>query len=66
MVRTEGQNILKFLHALDFKKNAISKCELRLLEPLKQPHLKMKMFFKREMLSPNNEKSFIKTVRYKL
>ena len=66
MVRTEGQNILKFLHALDFKKNVISKCELSLLEPLKQPHLKMKMFFKREMLNPNNEKSFIKTIGYKL
>ena len=56
MVRTEGQNILKFLHALDVFNNAISKCKLRLLEPLKQPHLKMKNFFKREMLNPNNEK----------
>ena len=36
MVRTKGQNILKFLHAVDFLKNAIFKCELRLLEPLKQ------------------------------
>ena len=31
MVKTEGQNILKFLHALDVLKNATSKCELRLL-----------------------------------
>ena len=38
MVRTEGWNILKFLHALDFKKNAISKSKLKLLEPLKKPH----------------------------
>ena len=66
MVRTEGQNILKFLHALDFKKNVISKCELRLLEPLKQPHLKMKMFFEREMFNPNNEKYLVKTIGYKL
>ena len=41
MVRTEGQNILEFLHAVDFLKNAIFKCKLRLLEPLKQPHLKL-------------------------
>ena len=66
MVRTEGQNILKFLHALDVFNNAISKCKLRLLEPLKQPHLKMKNFFQREMLNPNNEKYLVKTIRHKL
>ena len=38
------------------KKNVISKCKLRLLEPRKQPHLKMKMFFERETINPNNEK----------
>ena len=31
MVRTEGQNILKFQHALNVLKNATSKCKLRLL-----------------------------------
>ena len=56
MVRTEGHNILKFLHALDLFRNAISKCKLRLFEPLKQPHLKMKMVFERETLNLNNEK----------
>ena len=66
MGRTEGQNILTFLHALDLKKNAISKCKWRLLEPLKQPHLKMKMFFERETLNPNNEKYLVKTIGYKL
>ena len=66
MVRTEGQNILKFLFPLDFFKNAISKCKLRLLEPLKQPHFKVKMFFKRETLNPNNEKYLVKTIGYKL
>ena len=66
MVRTEGQNILKFLHALDFKKNAISKCKLRLLEPLKQPHLKIKTFFERKTLNPNNEKYLVKTIGHKL
>ena len=55
MVRIEEQNILKFLHALDFFKNAIYKCKLRLLEPLKKLHLKIKMFFKREMPKPNKE-----------
>ena len=50
MVRTEGQNILKFLHALDVFNNAIFKCKLRLLEPLKQPHLKMKNFSKEKCL----------------
>ena len=65
MVRTVGKTILKILHALDFlKKNAISKCKLRLLEPLKQPHLKMKMFFERETLNPNNEKYLVKTIEY--
>ena len=67
MTMAIGQNISKFLHALDFfKKNAISKCKLRLLEPLKQPHLKMKMFFERETLNPNNEKYLVKTIGYKL
>ena len=66
MVRTEGQNILKCFYALDFLKNAISKCKLRLLELLKQPHLKMKMFFERETLNPNNEKYLSKTIGYKL
>ena len=48
MVRTEGQNILKFLHALNLKKNnAISKCKLSLSEPLKQPHLEMKNIFQK-------------------
>ena len=61
-----GQTILKFLHALDLKKNAISKCKLRLLEPLKQPHLKMKMFFERETLNPNNKKYLVKTIGYEL
>ena len=56
MVRTERQNILKFLHALDFFKNAIFKSKLRLLEPLKQPNFKLKIFFERETLNPNNEK----------
>ena len=66
MVRTVKKTILKFLYVLDFKKNAISKCKLTLLEPLKQPHLKMKMFFEREMLNPNNEKYLVKTIGYKL
>ena len=67
MVRTVGKTILKFLHhALDVLKNAISKCKLRLLEPLKQAHLKMKMFFKRETLNPNYEKYLAKTIGYKL
>ena len=66
MVKTDGQNILKFLYALDFLKKAISKCKLRLLEPLRQPHLKMKMFFEREMPNPNNEKYLVKTIGYKL
>ena len=38
MVRDEEQNILKILRALDFLKNSIFKCKLRLLEPLEQPH----------------------------
>ena len=66
MVRTVGQTILKFLHAPYFQKNTISKCEFRLLDPLKQPHLKMKMFFERETLNPNNEKYLAKTIGYKL
>ena len=45
MIWAEGQNILKFLHALDVFKNEISKCKLKLYEPLKQPHLKMKNLF---------------------
>ena len=55
MIWTEGQKILKFSHALDFFKNEISKCKLRLFEPLKQPHLKMKNIFEIEMLNSNNE-----------
>ena len=67
MVRTEGQNIFKFLHALDLKKkNSISKCKLRLLEPLEQPHLKMKNIFELETPNPNNEKYIGKTIGYKL
>ena len=46
MIRTEGRNILKFLHVLDFFKDAISKYKLRLFEPRKQPHLKMKNIFR--------------------
>ena len=62
MVRTEGQSIVKFLHAPDFLKNAFSKCKLRLFEPLKQPHLKMKKKKKKklEMLNPNNEEYLVK------
>ena len=55
MIWTEGQKILKFSHALDFFKNEISKCKLRLFEPLKQLHLKMKNIFEIEMLNSNNE-----------
>ena len=71
IVRTEGQNILKFLHASNFcliffKKNAISNCKLRLLEPLKQSHLKMRMLFERETLIPNNSKYLVKTIGCKL
>ena len=66
MVRTVGKTSLKFLHALDFLKNAISKCKLRLLQPLKQSHLKINMFFEREMLNQKNEKHLIKTIGYKL
>ena len=61
MLRKGPKNILKFLYALDFLKNTISKCKLRLLKPLKQPHLKMKMFFERETLNPNIEKYLVKT-----
>ena len=43
--KTEGQNTLNFLHALDFSKNAISKCKFRLFESLEQPHLKMKSIY---------------------
>ena len=49
-----------------FFKNAVSKCKLRLLEPLKQPHLKTKMFFERELINPNNEKYLVKTIGYML
>ena len=42
------------------------KCKLRLLEGLKQPHLKMKMFFERETLNPINEKYLVKTIGYKI
>ena len=58
MVRTMGKTILKFLHAPDFFFK-ISKCKLRLLEPLKQPHLKMKMFFESKTLTQNNEKYLV-------
>ena len=34
MVRTEGESILGFLHALDVLKNATSKCKLTLLNNL--------------------------------
>ena len=36
------------------------------LQPLKQPHLKMKILFKRETLNPNNEKDLVKAIGYKL
>ena len=49
-----------------FFKNVISKCKLRLLEPLKQLHLKTKIFFERELLNPNNEKYLVKTIGYML
>ena len=39
---------------------------LRLLEPIKQSHLKMKTFFDREMLHPNHEKYLFKTIGYKV
>ena len=55
---------MKFLHALDLKKKAIAKGKLRLLEPLKQPHLKMKIIYKRETINPNNEKYSVKTIGY--
>ena len=54
------------MHALDFLKNAVSKCKLKLLEPLKQPHLKTKIFYERETLNPNNEKYLVKVIGYKL
>ena len=66
MVKTEGQNILKFLHAPDLKKKAISKCKLNLLEPRKQSHLKMRMLFERGTLIPNNSKYLVKTIGCKL
>ena len=65
MVGTEGKNILKFLYALDFFKNAISKCKLRLLEPLKKPHLKKKCFSKEKRLI-QIIKYLVKTIGYKL
>ena len=65
MIRTVGQNILKFLLALNFLKTAISECKLRLLQPLTQPHVKMKMFFEREMLI-QIMKHLVKTIGYKL
>ena len=55
MVRTEGQNILKFSHVLKFFKDVIFKCKSSLFEPLKQSHLKMKKIFELETLNPNNE-----------
>ena len=63
MVRTEGQNIFACSR---FKKNAISKCKLRLLEPLEQPHSKMKNIFELETPNPNNGKYIGKTIGYKL
>ena len=53
MIRTEGKNTFKNVNVLDFFKNAISKCKLRLFELLKQPHLKI--FFELENLNPNNK-----------
>ena len=47
MIWTEGQKILKFSHALDFFKNEISKCKLRLFEPLKG---ELNKFFEFEFL----------------
>ena len=49
-----------------FLKNAIFKCKLRLLEPIKQPNLKIKMFSDRERLNPNNEKYLVKNIGYKI
>ena len=63
MVRTEGQNIFACSR---FKKNAISKCKLRLLEPLEQPHSKMKNIFELETPNPNNGKYIGETIGYKL
>ena len=63
MVRNEGQNILKFLHALDFLKMQFPNVN-KLLESFKKPQLKVKMFFKTETLNPNNEKYLVKTIGY--
>ena len=49
-----------------FLKMQFPKCKLRLLERLKQPHLKMKIFFERETLNPINEKYLVKTIGYKI
>ena len=63
MVRNEGQNILKFLHALDFSKMQFPNVN-KLLESFKKPQLKVKMFFETETLNPNNEKYLVKTIGY--
>ena len=63
MVRNEGQNILKFLHALDFLKMRFPIVN-KLLESFKKPQLKVKMFFETETLNPNNEKYLVKTIGY--
>ena len=49
-----------------FLKIRFPKCKLRLLEPPRLPNLKMKMFYKRETLNPNNEEYSVKTIRFKL
>ena len=54
MVRTEGQNILKFLHALDVLKMNLNDT------------LQNEFFFQREMLNPNDEKYLVKIIGYKL
>ena len=63
MVRNEGQNISKFLHALDFLKMQFPNVN-KLLESFKKPQLKVKMFFETETLNPNNEKYLVKTIGY--
>ena len=63
MVRNEGQNILKFLHTLDFLKMQFPNVN-KLLESFKKPQLKVKMFFETETLNPNNEKYLVKTIGY--
>ena len=36
----------------------------KLLESFKKPQLKVKMFFERETLNPNNEKYLVETIGY--